>query len=71
MTKPDYREITDREDREELLKIKRIRAKLAAESAKENDEEQHTNEYVVVFITHFVLLTLPLHTMFIWSLVLY
>ncbi|VDK86237.1 unnamed protein product [Litomosoides sigmodontis] len=46
VTKPDYREITDREDREELLKIKRIRAKLAAESAKENHQEQHTNEKV-------------------------
>ncbi|VDM10163.1 unnamed protein product [Wuchereria bancrofti] len=46
VTKPDYREITDREDREELLKIERIKAKLAAESAAETNEEQHTNEKV-------------------------
>ncbi|CAG9535470.1 unnamed protein product [Cercopithifilaria johnstoni] len=46
VTKPDYREITDREDREELLKIERIKAKLAAESADEIDKEQHMNEKV-------------------------
>uniref|UniRef100_A0A915PVJ3 Coronin n=1 Tax=Setaria digitata TaxID=48799 RepID=A0A915PVJ3_9BILA len=33
VTKPDYREVTDREDREELLKIEKIKAKLAAEAA--------------------------------------
>ncbi|VBB33131.1 unnamed protein product, partial [Acanthocheilonema viteae] len=44
VTKPDYREIKDREDREELLKIKRIKAKLAAESADEINKEQHINE---------------------------
>ncbi|VDK83513.1 unnamed protein product [Onchocerca ochengi] len=44
VTKPDYREITDREDREELMKIKRIKAKLAAEvSAEEIDKEEHMN----------------------------
>lgn len=66
MTKPDYREITDREDREELLKIERIKAKLAAESADEIEEEQHTKEYVVIqvillnhFVVRFVPLTLP------------
>lgn len=66
MTKPDYREITDREDREELLKIERIKAKLAAESADEIEEEQHMKEYVVIqvillnhFVVRFVPLTLP------------
>lgn len=61
MTKPDYREITDREDREELLKIKRIKAKLAAESANEISKEQHQmNEYVVVqLLSHFVAISFP------------
>uniref|UniRef100_A0A158Q8T5 Coronin n=1 Tax=Elaeophora elaphi TaxID=1147741 RepID=A0A158Q8T5_9BILA len=44
VTKPDYREITDREDREELLKIEMIKAKLAAESADEISKEQHIDE---------------------------
>lgn len=32
-TRPDYREVTDREDRDEILKLERIRSKLAADSA--------------------------------------
>ncbi|KAM3721965.1 Coronin-2A [Dirofilaria immitis] len=47
VTKPDYREITDREDREELLKIERIKAKLAAEAfADEAEKEQDMNEKI-------------------------
>uniref|UniRef100_A0A1I7VN43 Coronin n=1 Tax=Loa loa TaxID=7209 RepID=A0A1I7VN43_LOALO len=44
VTKPDYREITDREDCEELLKIERIKAKLAAESADEVNKEHMNKE---------------------------
>ncbi|VDM98640.1 unnamed protein product [Thelazia callipaeda] len=46
VTKPDYREVTDREDREELLKVERIKAKLAAEAAAEIDKEYTVNNEI-------------------------
>ncbi|KHN79769.1 Coronin-2A [Toxocara canis] len=44
VTKADYREVNEREDREELLKMERIKAKIAAEGAAEEVLKEHSFE---------------------------
>lgn len=52
VTKPDYREVNEREDRDELLKIEQIKARIAAEETTDAVDEHQRSDKNKAFISH-------------------